>query len=203
MTVSVHVRLTCLLLSSVLLTGCVNLKLSPSNAQFASQSPKARYVQLGKIQTWDIAGAFSFKSQGKVNLANYTWQQTAPSTYVINIDSALHLYRVTVEGTPHQVKLIESQQRVMTAATPEALLKKRLQTQLPIQALQFWIRGIPAPGHYQAQYDSFGHLDRLEQAGWQLNYDHYTSVKGIDLPQRISITGPQQQMRLVIKTWSL
>lgn len=199
-------RLSRLLVSFAVLpclTGCVSLKLGPDTANFSKQPPSARQTQLTKIQTWNIDGAFSFKSQGKVNLANYSWQQRSPTDYLITLDSALHLYRVTVQGTAHQVKLVESEQHVMTARTPEALLEKRLHTRLPIQALRFWIRGLPAPGHYQADYDRWGHLDQLQQAGWQVQFDHYARVGSVDLPQRLSIQGPGQQIKLVIKSWSL
>lgn len=191
------------LLSTSLLTGCVSLKLAPSATQYTRVPAATRQAQLAKIQAWDIAGAFSFKSQGKLNLANYTWQQTAANQYVINIDSALHVYRVTVEGTPQRVKLIESQQKVMSAATPEALLEQRLHTHLPIRSLQYWIRGMPAPGPFRADYDTYGHIQTLSQAGWRIAFDHYTHVKAVDLPQRLSIQGPSQQIKLVIKSWSI
>ena len=88
------------------------------------------------------------------------------------------------------------------AATPEALLATRADLQLPISDLKYWIRSMPAPNsQYNAKYDEFGHLVYLQQAGWQIRFEDFITVGGVDVPQKIIMSHPGLTVRIVVKKW--
>ena len=197
--------LTFSLLSSLInLTGCVSLNLPNQSSQasdFQVISPASRQAKLQMIKNWTIQGAVSYQQEGQTQLANYYWQQ-AGDTYQLRLNSSLNLYHVELNGDAQQVSLIENQ-KTYVAKRPEDLLSQRLRAHLPIRAIGYWIRGLPAPGTAKTQYDAFGHLIGVKQRGWDVDFDRYEHVDRVDLPQILRIKNKQQQIKLVIKDWNL
>ena len=73
---------------------------------------------------------------------------------------------------------------------------------LPVEALQFWVRGLPWPdAEWQEQRNESGQLERLTQLGWQLNFSDYHSAGALLLPQRIRASHQDQRFTLVIRRW--
>lgn len=190
--------LSCILL----LTACVSLKLPNKGSQnFQKEPPQTRAAALRKIHYWSINGAFSVQHHRKAELANYTWTQQN-GAYDIRLSSALNLYTVSITGKPGQVSLHESKQGTLSASSPETLLTKRLGWSLPISDLNFWIRGLPAPGNSTPHYDSYGHLQSVQQQGWSVYFSNYSNVGKYDLPRTLNIEGHHLKIKVLIKNWS-
>lgn len=189
-----------ILFSFLITTGCTNLQTpTAQTTTFQPLSPKQRQLALTRLTAWHIDGAFSIREPNKTTLANYQWQQKG-TRYQIRIYSALDLYGIRILGEPGFVALWRSDKRV-TANSPEQLLQNQLGWQLPVSNLYYWLRGIAAPGLYQARFDRFGHLRQLQQQDWQISYTQYGTFGQYDLPQLLELRYKNIAVRLVIKRW--
>lgn len=198
-------RLSVILLTTTLLSGCVSLPTpTPQSANsFQTKTAEERETALNAIQSWEASGAISIQRAGQSPLImRYEWQQTGASRYQVDLAASLNLAAVSITGGPHQVTLRKGNEPPITAATPEALMQKNLGWSLPIPALWYWARGLPAPGaRGQAQYDHYGHLTLLQQNGWQVQFTGYHTVQGVDLPQIIELRRSDILAKIVIKEW--
>lgn len=186
---------------SIMLSGCTSLNIpSLTHPPFHKKSWQQRRHALTRIRSWNIDGAFSIRQMNKSTIASYTWQQRGNS-YNIRIHSSLDIYTADISGRPNYVALQRSNQQRFSARTPERLMQKQLGWHLPISSLHYWMRGLPAPGKYQATFDTFGHLIYLQQAGWQIQFSNYISIGKVDLPRTLQLNSDRFAVKIVIKHW--
>ena len=202
----IYLILMCCLLSGIV-TSCVSLRVS----QQASYKARPRAVQKNQRQAltrWQIQGAFSLQQpNSKPILANYSWQQTSAQRFALQISAPLRAMVVTIRATPTQASMTQSGHPTITAPSLAALAKQQLAGQLhiplPINQLYWWLRALPAPGPHSIQYDKYGHITHIKQAGWSIAYSHYRIMQHIDLPGMLRLQSGQLRIKLVIKKWSL
>lgn len=190
-------------LISAWLSGCATLTLPSETPVHFNKIPwTTRQAELMTIKNWDIAGAFSLREPKQTVIANYEWQQTNKN-YVIQIHSSLNVYSVAITGDENNVVLWRSRTEHYSAPTPEILLQQQLGWQLPISNLYYWIRGLPAPGRYHTQLDAYGHISNLTQQGWKIEFQRYTTVNNIDVPEMLQLTRQNLAVKIVVKTWGM
>ena len=195
-----HIGLSAMLL---LLSGCTSLKLPPTGkTDFYKETWEQRQHSLQHIQNWNISGAFSITDQDKSVIASYTWRQHRDA-YNIYIHSSLNLYTADIIGSSGSVLLRRANGQQFSAKTPEQLMQKQLGWQLPISKLLYWVRGLPAPGRYQATLDRYSHLIYLEQAGWQVRFSNYVPISYMDLPRTLQLNNLALRIKIVVKRWGL
>ena len=190
-------------LFSLFFSGCIRLSTPHSDNNLSYATPKTHQQQAKNIQQWRILGAFSINNGEKTELANYTWELKDQDNYHVTVSSSLNLYHITIINDRQQLSLQQNQKDPLIANTPEALMQQAVGYSLPISNLYYWIRGLPAPGKAKTQFDESGHLSTLAQAGWEINYRHYQSVNGIDLPSLIQLYKTPFNIKIAIKSWQL
>lgn len=185
----------------LLLTGCATLKAPPPSANYQKQDWQQRRQALNQITHWNISGAFGIRQPQRNIIATYEWQQQQQS-YHIHIFSSLAIYSANITGRPGYVTLSQSQNQHYSARSPEQLMQQQLGWRLPISNLYYWMRGLPAPGRYQANFDAYGHITALDQEGWHIDYENYLTVGHVDLPQRLVISRPGLSVKIVVSQWN-
>src|SRR5690606_18888434 len=76
------------------------------------------------------------------------------------------------------------------AESAEDLLEQQIGWRLPVENLLWWVRGLPAPDSpSRLQLNPDSRLARLAQAGWTVEYSRYQEVEGVQLPQRLQLSG--------------
>ncbi len=194
---SMKMRALLFILLSVALSACAPKHLSPP---YHYVLPAVRQTQLSALSDWDIQGSFSLQQPGQSVVANYRWLQRGEH-YDLQIRSSLNWVSVVIEGDAHQVSLQRSATQTVWARTPEALMQAELGWQLPISNLQYWIRGLPAPGPYEARYDAYGHLSELKQQGWIIQYEDYKVWKFGDMPSLLRFSNEAWKAKIRVKHW--
>jgi outer membrane lipoprotein LolB len=180
------------------LTGCASLTLQPTHTTPWPQ----RQTQLTALKQWSAEGSIGARSSKQGLNASFAWQQQT-NDYTIQLFGPLGIHRTQLAGNKQQVTLQTSDQ-TYSARNPEILLQQRTGWRLPVSNLYYWLRGLPAPNtRYIKTLDEQHHIVQLKQAGWDVQYLGYTPVKHLDLPERILLTNPQWQVRLVIHNWQL
>lgn len=162
---------------------------------------------------FSVFGKVAFKHGNKGGNASLDWQQEGES-YIVYMYGPLGSESITLYGRPHHLKLLHSDGRQASANTPEALLYRELGYEIPVSGLQYWLRGIPAPGTFRKAVDAQGRLQRLEQNGWVIDYlaymtYHSRSGKPISLPKKIELRhlnspdGEETRLKFFFQKWSL
>ena len=77
---------------------------------------------------------------------------------------------------------------------------------MPVEGLRYWVMGMASPKQIKKpRIDGHGRLAYLEDANWKVNFKRYTQVSGMDLPRKVFIIKPDQEIdvRLVVDKWTL
>ncbi|MDX1811656.1 MAG: lipoprotein insertase outer membrane protein LolB, partial [Gammaproteobacteria bacterium] len=84
-----------------------------------------------------------------------------------------------------------------------ALLYKYTGLKLPINELNFWLLGIPAPDKpiKLIQLNQNRLLTKLIQDDWQIEYKRYNNVNNTRLPGKIFIENHAFDVRLIMQRW--
>lgn len=166
-------------------------------------------LSLEGLKAWRLDGklAISTKdSQGKAfrQSANLNWQQN-PGSYTLHLSGPFGQGSTVIKGDERGVSLAQAGQSIQHAATAEALLEQTLGYSLPIDALSYWVRGIPSPNaaHGPVSKSENGSLATLEQLGWQLSFSRYVKVDQWPLPGKIIARKGPARITLIIKQWKL
>lgn len=165
-------------------------------------SRSQHYNQSASLQNWTIRGEIAVHNQQKGWNASFNWQQQ-PQGYQIQLFGPLGTNRIQIAGNANQVTL-RSATRFISARTPEQLIQQELGWSIPVSNLTYWLKGIPAPGISAKQsFDLNNHIAQMSQEGWRVVYLRYIAVNGVDLPNRILLSNPYLQIRLIISQWDI
>jgi outer membrane lipoprotein LolB len=103
----------------------------------------------------------------------------------------------------------ENGERRYRATDAETLLFEVSGWRVPLAGLDWWIRGLPAPGARTEEVrDDGGRLTRLRQAGWEVHLSDYHRHGPYELPGFLELRlpaaaadGEELETRLVVDRW--
>lgn len=191
---------------AVFLNACTGLTAKPDEPA----NPKAfkeRSQRLSAVTQWSLAGRVSLDDGEDGGSGKLKW--------IVNpTSSTLDFFAAMGRGAWHleigdEIVTLSDAQGVHTAPDIQTLLEQKLGWPVPVQALQYWTRGLYAPGLVQAsQIDSQGLLTQLQQFGWTIDFDRYSAVdsvavKGEFLPGRLEAIHGEYRVKMVISSWQL
>jgi len=164
-----------------------------------------RQAELNAIKYWRFKGRL-LVSQGEAawNLS-LEWQQK-DEDYQISIHGPFGAGKVKLIGNAQGVVLKDSDNQRFYADRPEDLLYQQTGVLMPVEGLRYWIMGLTGPDQItKPKLDAQGRLAYLEDSNWQVNFKRYIQVSGIDLPRKVFIVKPEQDIdvRLVVDKWTL
>lgn len=190
--------------SAGLVAGCARVA-PPSMVATTTpaQTLQQRIQALSAMRNWSLSGAISIRHGQSATIANYQWQQQG-SSYSIHLAGALNAGSTTVTGRRGYVQVVRANGERWQGTDPNKLIAQRLGWRLPVDELFYWVRGLPAPGAKRGQkVDAKGHLIALTQQGWQIQWQRYRTVGGLDLPRWIVLRDGTWQVKILIRQWRL
>ena len=182
---------------TLLFSGCASVAPPAENTAVSWQT---RQASLANLQSWQLSGKIGVVSKTDSGSMSVEWQQTQ-NRYTIHLMPPLNAGAMTLTGDDRGITLTTSDGKVSHANSPSELLSNNGGPALPVQNLRYWIRGLPAPGAANPQFDAYGRLSSLTQAGWQVTYLSYTHALARDLPSRITLSSPELKIKMVIYQW--
>ena len=198
------IRLGTLLTFSLLLilSGCSSFstqeQLTGSGQSASWQSHKQ---QITPLNAWQINGKLGIRSTQESGSAVLFWLQRQ-DYFDIRLSGPLGQGSTRLTGRQGAVSLEVANRGTFQAPTAEELMQAQLGWSLPVENLLWWVRGLPAPNSKsQVQLDSNSLLARLEQDQWLVEYLSYRTENGLQLPERIKLSGAGLNITLVIKEW--
>ena len=184
-----------------LLTSCARLQPLPEGWQL-----DAREQNLLAVRQWALSGKLGVRSTTESGSLYVHWLQKDVQ-YDIQLSGPLGQGGGSISGSPDGV-ILHADGREQRAASAEELVHRAFGWQLPMQALTYWVRGLPAPeltNREAIERDAQGLLISQAQDGWVLEYSQYKLVQGHALPGRLKAESARLGLRLVlvVNDWKL
>lgn len=141
--------------------------------------------------------------EGEVYNISLNWQR-GPAHFSLLLEAPFGqgVFRIAgaADGS-YRLRLPDGQ--VFVNSTPEALLEEVIGWSLPIDGLEYWIRGMPHPGaDYSRRIDAQGRGRSISQDRWDISYlDYFEDRPEPQLPRRIRLERDELSLKLVIERW--
>ena len=171
-----------------------------TSAQRAWQQRNAR---LAGLEQWEVRGRLSLRLPQEAVNASFEWRQ-ALQAYNLDLSGPLGQGQVKLSAAPGLVTLTTAQGERWSAQSPEALLKERLNWDLPVAGLSYWLlgRSDPAREVETLEVDELGRPTRLGQDGWEVTYQQYITYQGVDVPTKLSLKRPGVRAKVLASRWA-
>jgi outer membrane lipoprotein LolB len=184
------------LIGCLFFTSCTTTPLIPESKNTAPQLKIP-------LEHWTLQGAVAARYEQRALTASIYWAQQHKEQYQLRLIGALGSNSVWITKQGNQVTYRDGNKQ-RTTTNPSQCLATETGLHLPVEYLTYWIQGLPAQAPIEAtEYDEHHHRTLLKQSGYTIHYLHYTTVNGIALPDKITVTKHQFMMKLVIKKWDL
>jgi len=160
-----------------------------------------RSQQLATLENWTARGKIALRSGQQSESANLDWQQRGSDTR-LQLAGPMGLQATEIHSDGRELLVQRGDELTrLDISTPDAV---RLHTgwDLPLQALPFWLKGLPAPEPRATSVEIANELlQHLDQDGWTVRYERYQQFGDYLLPTRLSIERGDTRARVIIQDW--
>ena len=161
-------------------------------------------VQPDLVTAFDLTGRVNVRVENKGYPGRIHWQHSPES-------DELWLYSFVGSGVARMRQdasgavLVASDGKEYRAQDLKLLTRKVLGWDLPLDGLQYWVRGLPWPAleTTETEYDANGRPKVLKQGAWQVAYLDWTPAGAPGLPSKLDLSGERLRVRLVVESWKL
>jgi outer membrane lipoprotein LolB len=188
----------------LLLAGCATTRVSHEPLEPAAQEELLR----GLPGFWFEGRAAARAGEQAHPTAGLKWiQQDAESR--LQLSGLLGAGGLTLVYSPGSLLVRSGNGGSYENAEAEELIVSELGFVPPFEALRYWVLGLVAPGEPPAsrQADAAGRVAEMTQLGWHISYERWapqaTRAGEVQLPQRLTATLADVQLRLVVYRWKL
>lgn len=198
-------RLLPLLLVAALLAAC-----STQQPRLPADSSWSRHsTRLADMQSWTLEGKLALRTDARSDSASLSWLQQGDSTR-LRLSGPMGLNATTIDSDGNLLTVRQGDETRHWDLADAAVLARETGWELPLKALPYWLKGLPAPflDVQLLELDSDGTLLRgLRQDDWDIRYERYDSFGDagdrLALPIRLSLQREATRVRLIIRDWLL
>lgn len=191
-----------LVLALLVLNACTGVPVKePAPGNKAAYEKRAE--NLGAIPEWSLVGKISLDDGDRGGSGRLQWQVKHESS-ALDFHGAMGRGAWHLQIGPEGAVLKEANGAEQTAPGVDALIQDRMGWPIPVDALQWWVRGLAAPGIVDDEkFDPEGLLISLEQFGWMVDFTRYDSFSGVVLPIRLNARRDDYRVKLAIGRWQM
>lgn len=184
----------------ILLAACAALPAPEPVDQQAMLEPWQEHRdKMMALRDWTLEGRVGARTGDEGANFSVYWQQHN-EFYNIRISGPLGQGAATVSGGPGHAEL-RTADGVWTADSLDDLLAQTTELDMPLDLMQYWVRGIPSPRSPAGiRLNHVPVLERLEQEGWEVDYDQFHDD---NMPRRLTIRQNDNYARIVIQSWDI
>ncbi|GAB2566706.1 outer membrane lipoprotein LolB [Dyella jejuensis] len=191
-------------LATLPLAACAPRQLVRHQGDAASLTQQeARERQLAGADHWTLQGRIFISNGEDGGTLNVTWTQHGGHyEFILSKPITGQSYRLA--GDPQGAELDGLDGGPRHGPDAEALMRRALGWEVPIEALRAWVLGVRAQGS-DARL-SFGENrlpSELQQAGWTVSYPAWDTTRQPALPAKVFADKPPYKVKLSIASWSM
>jgi len=158
---------------------------------------------LAAMVEWGLTGKISLDDGDQGGSGKLQWD-VGPGQSELGFHGAMGRGAWHLKVGPKGAWLRMADGTEQTAADVNDLIREYVGWPVPLDALQWWARGLAAPGVIDnEQYGPEGLLLSLRQFGWKVDFSRYDSVGDIELPVRLNATRNNYRVKLAISSWRM
>ena len=162
-----------------------------------------RSSKLTAITRWGLTGKISLDDGDQGGSGKLRWDVTADRSE-LDFRVAMGRGAWQLKIAPQRASLKMADGTEQTAADVRDLVWEHVGWPVPLDALQWWARGLAAPGGSEnEQFGPGGLLISLRQFGWDVQFNRYDSAAGFELPVRLKATRDNYRVKLAISRWRM
>ena len=186
----------------MLLSGCKTVPVTEPGIS-GQAAYKNRADNIVGVSNWDLVGRISLDDGEEGGSGRLQWVvKDAHSTLDFHGAMGRGAWHLEIEPAGATLRLADGSEYFADGV--DDLVQQQIGWPIPVKALQWWVRGLAAPGAIEAQQlDEAGLLVSLEQFGWQIDFNRYTSGSGVELPVRLDARQNDYRVKLAISRWHL
>jgi outer membrane lipoprotein LolB len=183
------------------LAGCSATRpLSPVEADRA-RLYESRYQSLNQVEEWALEGRLAVNDGEEGGSGHLNWLSRAGFSRM-DFYGALGRGAWQLSADADGVLLEMASGETYRADDINELVRRQLGWDIPVDALEWWVRGLVSPGDWEArELDEEGRLVMLEQHGWTIEFASYRQIGGISMPRKMNAKQQTHQVKLAIRNW--
>lgn len=197
---------------SVLLAACAGLPERPPVAD-RDRAWRSHHDKLAPLSVWEIHGRLALRTETEGWQASMVWVRR-DDRHQIDLSGPMGRGHVRLKRDASGAELRDSEQKIYRNSNAEELLVLATGYRFPLEGLNYWVRGLPAPGgSADREFDAWGRLARLRQLGWDIEFLEYGDHAGLELPaklfarrqpvgERLARADEMFEVRMVIERWA-
>jgi outer membrane lipoprotein LolB len=157
-----------------------------------------------EVTQWNLYARGALRLEGEAYNIGIRWQRYADGRFMMLLEAPFGQGVLRISATaPGRYLLRLPDGQLFENSSVEALLLEVAGWSLPIDGLDYWIRGLPHPDSvHSLRLNSAGRAQSIRQDSWDIAYlDYFSKVNELPLPRRLSLTNDKLTLKLVIERW--
>lgn len=163
-------------------------------------------IDLEHLDNWHARGRLGVSGPENGGSGSFDWEQRGDRTEVqIRGPVGVGSVRLQLRGDPSspELKLETADGRKLESAAAWDELEARLGAAVPAGNLRYWMLGLAAPGEHLWHEPAADGVVTLEQGGWRIDYQRYSTEPGARVPVKMSASNGEARVRIVVDRWQL
>ena len=196
------------LLFIMTLSGCTQLQYSSTDgaAELTPIPWEQHQQQLQELSIWSLSGKLAIFINKDRQSVNLHWQQQGEN-YTIQLTSFIGTRILLITKNEEGVEIIDNDDKKYTGQDANQLIKELSPgLDLPISALQQWVKGNPVNASYQlnAQQQVSNLLGQDNNSGlWTVDYQQYKPFSTYYLPSKLNLKRGNIRVKIAINQWKI
>jgi outer membrane lipoprotein LolB len=155
---------------------------------------------LRQVESWQMKGRVSFR-QGKEGWhGRISWKSDA-STDRIKISGPIGQGALIIRLKEGIGEVVHADGRVEVVSDPSVLLERKLGFAVSIEALRWWVRGLPSTdSSFELLESDVGVISFIQQ-GWVISQWDFRGDKGRVQPYRLTVQREAKRLKFVVDRW--
>jgi outer membrane lipoprotein LolB len=159
------------------------------------------------ITNWHINGAIAFHSMTNDWNARFNWV-TNPRDYYLGFNAPLGQGAFLITGNSAQATMRTANNHFFHDKDAESLLINKLNINLPIEKMLFWLKGIHIKNDsnnkiWHLKINQQGLLTELSQGDWKIFYSRYNKINNVFLPKKIILSNKDFKIKIIVTNWKI
>lgn len=160
-------------------------------------------ARLELLEQWTATGKLALRTTERSESASILWRQQGQDTH-LQLSGPIGFNATTITSDGQQMKMRQGETtRTWDISTPGAI-SRSTGWDLPLQALPYWLKGLPFPDMKIQLLELLPEgavLERLQQDDWEVLYENYGVFGTLSLPTHLRIRRGDTSARVIIRDW--